>query len=117
MNFDLASNDSNIDVISHKTILRGNFTFGDTVKIDGTIEGDISTTKDNSILIVGRNALVKAMISCDSMVLEGLVSGNIVSTNTIEIRNTGSLFGKASARNIIVHPGGVLEGTYKISPS
>jgi cytoskeletal protein CcmA (bactofilin family) len=113
--FNILSSDSDVDVISHNTILKGNITFGDTVKIDGTIEGDIFTTEDNSILIIGKNGLVKARISCNYMVIEGLVSGNIVSTDTIEIKSTGSFFGKATAKNIIVHPGGVLEGSCKIS--
>ena len=125
--FNVVSQNSTIDVISHKTMLKGNFTFGDTVKIDGMIDGKVFVEKNDddsnsgdtspSILIIGQDAFVNAEISCDSIVIEGLVRGDITARGTIEIRNTGVLFGNVKARNIVVRPGGALEGTCSVKRS
>jgi cytoskeletal protein CcmA (bactofilin family) len=116
MFFDYVEQNSNVDLVSHKTTLKGNFTFGNTVKIDGNIEGKINTTNDgtNSLLLIGQDAHISAEIECDSIIIEGLVHGNIIANGNIEIRQTGILFGKIKASNIIIHPGGVFEGVCSI---
>ena len=114
--FDVVSENSAVDIVSHGTLLKGTFTFGDTVKIDGRVEGKISTSKEGtgSILLIGQDAYISAEITCDSIVVEGLVNGNITARGTVEIRETGVLFGNVRASNLAVHPGGALEGTCNI---
>jgi len=123
--FDVVSNNSSVDIISHKTKLNGNFTFGDTVKIDGMIEGKIYVEENDensaphkkspSVLIIGEDSFVKAEITCDSIVIEGLVRGNINARGTIEIRRTGLLLGNVCSKHIVVHPGGALEGKCNVN--
>lgn len=106
---------SDIDIISHKASLSGAFAFGNTVKIDGYVEGKISTTENQgkSILLIGQDAYINADIKCECIVIEGLVRGSINAIHAVEIKKTGVFLGNIIANNIIVHPGGILEGNCK----
>jgi cytoskeletal protein CcmA (bactofilin family) len=56
-----------------------------------------------------------AKIFCNTIIIEGLVRGEIHAKTAVEIKKTGAFLGNITAKNIIVHSGGVLEGSCKIS--
>ncbi|MDA2910988.1 polymer-forming cytoskeletal protein, partial [Nitrospiraceae bacterium AH_259_D15_M11_P09] len=64
--------------------------FDGTVRIDGRLEGEIHT---NGTLIVGENAVIKAIISAGSLICSGKINGTINAAEKIELMKPAVLIG------------------------
>ena len=68
------------------TDFKGILTFEGTVRVDGQLEGEVYT-KDT--LIVGESATVNAEINVNTIVISGVVRGNINATGKIVVHRPG----------------------------
>jgi cytoskeletal protein CcmA (bactofilin family) len=89
------------------TDFKGILTFEGTVRVDGKLEGEI-ITKDT--LIVGETAMVNAEIKVHTIVISGVVKGNIVSTGRVEVHRPGKLFGNIKTPILLIEEGVIFEG-------
>ena len=89
------------------TDFKGILTFEGTVRIDGKLEGEVYT-KDT--LIVGESAVVNAEINVHTIVISGVVRGNISATGKTEVHRPGKLFGNVKTPSIFIEEGVVFEG-------
>ncbi|MDF1536425.1 MAG: polymer-forming cytoskeletal protein [bacterium] len=89
------------------TDFKGVLTFEGTVRIDGKLEGEVYT-KDT--LIVGESAVVNAEINVNTIVISGVVRGNINATGKIEVHRPGKLFGNVKTPSIFIEEGVIFEG-------
>lgn len=90
------------------TSFKGVLTFEGTVRIDGTLEGEIYT-KD--ALVIGENAHLKAQIRVGTVTISGTVEGDIVAERKIEILSTGRVFGNLTTPVLGIEEGVIFEGT------
>ncbi|TNF45585.1 polymer-forming cytoskeletal protein [bacterium] len=90
------------------TDFKGILTFEGTVRIDGKLEGEI-ITKDT--LIVGESAMVNAEINVHTIVISGVVRGNINSTGRVEVHRPGKLFGNIKTPSLLIEEGVIFEGS------
>ena len=89
------------------TDFKGILTFEGTVRVDGQLEGEIYT-KDT--LIVGESAVVGAEINVHTIVISGIVKGNINATGKIEVHRPGKLFGNVKTPSLYIEEGVIFEG-------
>jgi cytoskeletal protein CcmA (bactofilin family) len=89
------------------TVIEGMFSFENPVKIDGVLRGEIRST---SALIVGPSAEVHARIQVGSLIVLGVVEGEIEAQDLIEVRSTGSLQGDVVTRRLALEEGGFFNG-------
>lgn len=89
------------------TDFKGILSFEGTVRIDGKLEGEI-LTKDT--LIVGESAVVNAEINVNTIVISGVVRGNITATGKIEVHRPGKLFGNIKTPSVYLEEGVIFEG-------
>jgi cytoskeletal protein CcmA (bactofilin family) len=89
------------------TDFKGILTFEGTVRIDGKLEGEVYT-KDT--LIVGESAVVGAEINVHTIVISGVVKGNINATGKIEVHRPGKLFGNVKTPSLYIEEGVIFEG-------
>ena len=89
------------------TDFKGILSFEGTVRIDGKLDGEI-ITKDT--LIVGESAVVSAEIKVHTIVISGVVRGNITATGKIEVHRPGKLFGNVKTPSIFIEEGVLFEG-------
>jgi len=89
------------------TDFKGILTFEGTVRVDGQLEGEIYT-KDT--LIVGESAVVGAEINVHTIVISGIVRGNINATGKIEVHRPGKLFGNVKTPSLYIEEGVIFEG-------
>ena len=90
------------------TDFKGILTFEGTVRVDGKMEGEI-ITKDT--LIVGETAMVNAEIHVHTIVISGVVRGNIISTGRVEVHRPGKLFGNIKTPSLLIEEGVIFEGS------
>ena len=99
--------DGKMDVISGDSFFKGEFAFGDMARIDGRLEGLITSS---GLLIIGVNARIKADISGQTIVVMGLVEGNVRATKRLLIEEHGKISGNVSTPVLSVKNGGKING-------
>jgi cytoskeletal protein CcmA (bactofilin family) len=89
----------------------GKLTFKGTVRIDAKLTGSIVT---NDVLVVGEHARIDAEITCGTVVIHGVVNGNIVAKSAVELRRSAKVRGNVQTPSLQVEKGAVLQGEVKM---
>jgi len=89
----------------------GKLTFEGQVRIDGKFSGQIFT-KD--ILVIGDGARVNAEINAGTVIVNGVVEGNIKATQTIELHQPGRVKGNIETPSLSMDKGVIFEGSCKM---
>ncbi|MEX2650535.1 MAG: polymer-forming cytoskeletal protein [Alphaproteobacteria bacterium] len=92
-------------LISAELKIVGNLNSAGDLRIDGAVEGDISSRT----LTIGESARVEGSIAAETVRISGTVSGHIKATN-VAIARTARVSGDITYRTLSVEEGGVLEG-------
>jgi cytoskeletal protein CcmA (bactofilin family) len=90
----------------------GKLSFKDTVRIDGTFSGEISS--DNT-LIVGESGQIMATIRSVCVVVSGLVEGNILASEQVILHKTAILNGDIESPIVVMEEGAQLNGHVKMA--
>ena len=89
----------------------GKLTFEGQVRIDGKFSGQIFT-KD--VLVIGDGAKVSAEINAGTVIVNGVVEGNIRATGTIELHQPGRVKGNIETPSLSMDKGVIFEGSCKM---
>jgi len=87
-------------VMAPETHFWGKIVSRGTLRIDGQVEGEISTQGD---VIVGESGRVVAQIQCRNIFIAGEVKGNVVYVGRVEIATTASLEGEVQMEPMAGH--------------
>ena len=93
--------------LGKQTSFHGIMKFKDSLKIDGTFEGEIESP---GFLYIENGAVVSANIKIGSIVIGGVVRGNIEATERLEMLSTGQVFGNIRTAKLNIADGVVFEG-------
>ncbi len=93
--------------LGKETNFNGTLRFQESLKIDGKFEGDIESS---GFLYIENGALVKADIKVGSIVIGGIVRGNIEASEKLEMLSTGQVFGNIRTAKLNIADGVVFEG-------
>ena len=97
--------------LGKETAFEGKMTFEGIFRLDGKFEGEIF---ESGTLIVGETALVKGKIGVNTVVINGLVEGEVHAKGRVEIHSTGKLYANLSTPVITIAEGGIFEGSCKM---
>jgi len=89
------------------TKITGKVTLEGTARIEGQIDGEISS---HDTLTIGEGATVKAKISGTTIVVDGHITGDITARQRLELRPSGHVQGNISTPSLVVHEGAILDG-------
>jgi len=98
--------------IGENSYFEGRFAVKGSLKIDGRFEGETLLVDQ---LQIGAKAKVKTDISATSVVVEGIVIGNISASRRILLLSTARVLGDLKTPELIIQDGVVLEGRCTIS--
>ena len=93
--------------LGKETSFNGVLRFKESLKIDGTFEGEIESP---GFLFIENGATVKADIKVGSVVVGGVVRGNIEASERLEMLTTGKVFGNIRTAKLNIADGVVFEG-------
>jgi cytoskeletal protein CcmA (bactofilin family) len=94
--------------ISKGLFFKGEVSGGDSLFIDGKMEGSIILP--GSRVTVGRNGQVGANISVREFVVMGKVRGNVTALDRVDIRAEGALSGDVTTARISIEDGAYFKG-------
>lgn len=87
--------------------LKGQVTVKGTIRIDGKVEGNVSSEE---ALIIGEKGVVKGNVSAKTIMISGKVTGNASSSKRLEITPTGQLQGDIRAPRLVIAEGVIFKG-------
>lgn len=108
-----ASNGDIQTVVGPQTTFSGTLRSETSVRILGSIEGEIFSQQS---VVIEEQASVKAKVSADSVTVAGEVTGEIQCAGRIEILPTGRVHGEIQAGTLIMQEGAFFEGHLKMGP-
>lgn len=94
-------------ILGRGSSFEGKLTFEGTVRIDGHFAGEINT---DGTLIIGESAQVEANIQAAIVVVHGRVRGDVVASESMEIRSPARVEGNLSTPNLTIEKGSFFEG-------
>lgn len=104
------ASDANVKVstlIGEGAVFDGNLSIPDTVRIDGTINGNCSC---NSTLILGEAGQIFGNINAHNIIISGSVKGDITAKGKLEFLPTGKLTGNIVANTLVIDEGAYVDG-------
>lgn len=104
--------DTSSNVIGEKSFFTGAFNINGSLRIDGRFEG--KTLKADQ-LYIGAEGRVKTTIDAVSVIVEGLIIGNINATSRVLLMPTAKVFGDIRTPELIIQNGVLLEGRCTIA--
>jgi cytoskeletal protein CcmA (bactofilin family) len=104
---ELKGNEPIATTLGRETVFSGTMRFTSSLKIDGNFEGEIESSGS---LFVEEGAQVRANIRVGSVVIGGVVHGNIVATKKLEMLSTGRVYGNVTTSKLKIADGVVFEG-------
>ncbi len=93
--------------LGKETNFKGTMRFEDSLKIEGKFEGEIIS---KGFLYIEEGAEVKADITVGSLVIGGIVRGNVVAYNKLEMLSTGQVYGNVKTRVLKIADGVIFDG-------
>jgi len=99
-------------VIGEKSYFEGKFLINGTLQVNGRFEGTVLKVDQ---IFVGQNGRVKADLEASSVVIEGIVIGNIRASTRVMLLPTAKVLGDLKTPELIIQNGVVLEGRCLIS--
>jgi cytoskeletal protein CcmA (bactofilin family) len=101
-------------LIAQGTRIEGNVLFGDGLRIDGAVVGDIRASDEQpSILVVSELASVTGQIHADHVIINGHVKGPVLAFNLLELQPKARIEGDVSYRALEMHQGATISGQLK----
>ena len=97
--------------LGKQTLFEGKMTFEGVFRLDGKFEGEIF---ESGTLIVGETATIKGKVGLDTIVINGLVEGDVHARTRVEIHSTGKVHGTLFTPVLTINEGGIFEGHCKM---
>ena len=99
-------------VLSHAVSITGQINTKDDLRIDGSVEGNITC---EGKVIIGPKGRVKGNIESQSIELMGQITGDIIVYDIVRLKSTSYFKGEITAVNIEIEAGANFYGNCKMS--
>lgn len=96
-----------INVIGEGTKITGDLNSNGDLRIDGTVEGNITT---QAKCVLGASGRILGNITAKSCDLSGTVDGNLVVSELLLIKSSGKINGDLRTTKLVVENGGEFNG-------
>lgn len=99
-------------IVGEGTRFKGELDLNGLLRIDGDYSGTIRTPGK---VLVGKNGRAECTIQAGTVVIGGVVKGNIFSSEKVIVLSTGMILGNVTTPRLIVETGVILNGTCVIT--
>lgn len=94
-------------IIGNNSSIEGVLTASESTRIDGLLEGKIMS---ESSVIVGETGTVKGDITAVEILVAGIVYGNLIAKERIQLTSTGRVLGDLITRTLVIDEGASFKG-------
>jgi len=97
----------NYTIFHEKSSFHGTLNFSNPLKISGKFEGEIN---GSNLLLIEKEAKIDAAINVTHLIVFGKVTGNIIASEKVELREGAIVTGNIKTPNLEVDDGVLFEG-------
>jgi cytoskeletal protein CcmA (bactofilin family) len=101
-------------LIAGGTVITGDVTFADGLRVDGHIQGHLTASKDTpSLLVISETAVIMGDIHADHVIINGAVQGRVQADQLLELQPKAKINGDVTYKALEMHQGAVISGQLK----
>ncbi len=93
-------------IIGPESNIKGELSSKGTLRIDGTLDGNITA----DWVILGETGVVNGDVAATGMIIGGRIKGNIRASEMVEIRTKGEVVGEIYTAKLTIQEGAVFDG-------
>jgi cytoskeletal protein CcmA (bactofilin family) len=93
-------------VIGADSTITGELEIQGTVRVDGSVEGDIRA----DWVIIGETGRIRGNVQTRMMVVGGRIDGNIDASEIVELKDKAQIFGEICTAKLTVSEGALFDG-------
>ena len=97
-----------INIISEGTRIKGDVISAGDIRIDGELNGNIST---KGKLVVGPSGKITGEVDCNNVEVSGFIKGKVSATELLNMKSTSQIEGDIIAGKLSVEPGSMFTGS------
>lgn len=98
-------------LIGEGTVLRGDLSFSEGLRIDGELHGNVNCADAGpSIVVISDKATVHGMVKAAHVIINGEVRGPIECSGLLELQPRARVFGDVRYQILEMHPGAMIDG-------
>lgn len=94
-------------LIGKGAVFDGNLTAPETLRIDGTLNGNCECKE---LLILGVDGQINGDITAQNVIISGKVTGDIFVQAKLELHSTGKVSGNITARSLVIDEDAFFDG-------
>jgi len=103
---------NNLNILGGGTTIVGNIISPGDVRVDGTLEGNLTT---QSKLVIGTTGRISGEIKCRDCEVSGSVKGKMQVENLLMLKSTAIVEGEIRTTKLAIEPNAVFSGTCSMS--
>lgn len=100
-------------VIGADTLIRGEMTFTGSARILGRFEGKIHS---QGRVEIGQTAECKANVEAGTIIVDGVIEGDVIAHERLELRGTSQIRGDLTAAKLVASEGASFTGQCSVGP-
>jgi len=93
------------------SLLKGKMNSEGIFRLDGKVEGEIY---HRGTLVIGETAVIKGKVEATTLILNGILEGEVTAEERMEIHASGKLYGTIFTPIFVIQDGGIFEGNCKM---
>jgi len=98
-------------LIAHGTQIRGDLSFGDGLRIDGEVHGQLLATEGApSLLVISETAKIWGEVRAGHVIVNGEVHGPVHASELLELQPKARIHGDVSYQALEMHQGATICG-------
>lgn len=94
-------------IIGKDTDLKGNIRLKKSLRIDGTIVGDVKTS---DTIIIGKEGSIEGTVTARNVLMGGTVKGNVIASEKVFLESSASIEGDITSLQLVVDEGAHFNG-------
>ncbi len=101
-------------LIGEGTAVSGEVRFGEGLRVDGVVNGDVIAMDDGvSMVVISENARVNGRVKAGHVIINGQVNGPVESSDLLELQPKARIVGDVRYENLEMHQGAKIDGELK----
>lgn len=103
-----------VTYITESTKVTADISCKDDIRIAGTVDGNVKTSKK---IIISKEGKIKGMLTSPMADIAGNVNGDIITSGKLTLRPTAIVNGKIKAEKLSIEDGAQLTGEFNVGPN
>ncbi len=101
-------------IIGTNAVVDGNFSSTDAIRIDGVVNGDVTS---EAIVVVDVKGTVNGTVTAQSILIAGTINGDSKASGKTEVTGTGKIYGDITTRTLAIDEKAIFVGKCNMNPS